>query len=107
MTTPNNKVIISSIITLSLLIITLFISTWYLANSYKTQTILFRNKADKLLQIEFQMKDIGTFGYNKRIVKVRKKIFFNTTEVIDIKSIDSTKWEEVNEPINELGLKGG
>ena len=53
------------------------------------------------------MQDSGAFGYNRRIVKVSKGLIFNSTESIDTSIIDKSKWNRVDEYVNELGLKGG
>lgn len=74
---------------------------------YKTQTILFRNAQDPSITIEFQMKDVGARGYKRRTVKVEPFLIWDTIQEIDISSINRKDWIEVNENINELGLRGG
>lgn len=78
-----------------------------LGSPYKTQTILYQNKKDKNIIIEFQMQDIGALGYNRRVVKVEKGMFFNSAETIDTTKVDKSDWEKVDIDVNELGLKGG
>lgn len=80
---------------------------WNLGTSYKTQEIIFRNNSDKHLLIEYQMQDLGAFGYNRRIVKVSKGLIFDSTEEIDTSKIDKSRWDKVDEYVNELELKGG
>ncbi len=80
---------------------------WHLGSSYKTQGIIFRNKADKNITIEYQMQDSGAFGYNRRIVKVSNGLLFDSTEAIDTSKIDKSRWDKVDEYVNELRLKGG
>lgn len=79
----------------------------HLGSPYKTQEIIYRNKLNKNITIEYQMQDSGAFGYNRRIVKVSKGLIFNSTESIDTSIIDKSKWDRVDEYVNELGLKGG
>lgn len=83
------------------------VSFWKKSSNYKTQEIIYRNKANKNSTIEFQMQDIGAFGYNRRIVKVTKGIFFDSAILIDTSLIDKSKWNRVDEYKNEIGFKGG
>ncbi|NRD24926.1 hypothetical protein HNV10_16850 [Winogradskyella litoriviva] len=53
------------------------------------------------------MKDIGTFGYKRRIVKVEYGFPFNKNTIIDTTNIDKKNWKFVNKNVNELELKGG
>jgi hypothetical protein len=72
-------------------------------SSCKTQTIIYRSKSDSATRIEFQMQDIGAFGYNSRTVKVSPGYFFDSVQEIDIAGIDTLNWIKVD----ELELKGG
>ncbi len=75
-------------------------------SSWKTQTIVYEHSHSNFLKIEFQMQDVGAFGYNKRIVKVRylTSLFMLVSEVE--KDIDQkTEWVKIDKEINELGLK--
>ena len=74
---------------------------------WKSQEIIYRHRMNKHQRIEFQMQDVGAFGYNKRIVEVRSFFFIDFTEDIDTTQIDKSDWQRVDEYINELGLKGG
>lgn len=67
---------------------------WHIGSPYKTQEIIFRNKSDKNITIEYQMQDSGAFGYNRRIVKVSKGLLFDSTEPID-----------TSKKINQNGLR--
>ena len=80
---------------------------WGADSPFKTQEIIYRNKENKNVTIEFQLQDIGAFGYNRRIVKVTGGVISNSIEKIDTATIDKTKWDLVNEDVNELNLKGG
>jgi hypothetical protein len=73
--------------------------------SYKTQSVLYKHNYDSKLTIEFQMKDIGALGYQRRIVKIKEGFLFNTVEIIDTTKIDKSKWKFVDEEVNELKLK--
>nr|WP_321412714.1 hypothetical protein [uncultured Carboxylicivirga sp.] len=53
------------------------------------------------------MLDLGSLGYNRRIVEVTKLTFFiRYVEPIDTSMI-SAPWIKANKQINELKLKGG
>ena len=58
-------------------------------------------------RIEFQMQDVGAFGYNRRIVEVETFLFIDFAEEIDTSQIDKSEWQRVDEYINEIGFKGG
>lgn len=73
-------------------------------SSYKTQTILYRNKVDSDITIQHQMKDLGGRGYSKRTVIVKPKFFWENTTPVDVKQIDSDQWYKVDEFVNEQGL---
>ncbi len=73
--------------------------------SYKTQSVLYKHNYDSKLTIEFQMKDIGALGYQRRIVKIKKGFLFNTVEIIDTTKMDKSKWKFVDQEVNELKLK--
>jgi hypothetical protein len=77
-----------------------------LHSPYKTQTVMYRSKTNPDIRIEFQMQDIGAFGYNERIIKISPGYFFDSTQEIDVKEIDTLNWAKVDEYVNELGLKG-
>jgi hypothetical protein len=74
---------------------------------WKTQDIVYRHLKNKNCRIEYQMQDVGAFGYNKRIVKVETFLFIDFTEEIDTTYLDKSHWQRVEEYVNELELKGG
>ncbi len=76
-----------------------------LSSGWKTQEILFVNIENPRQRIEFQMEDVGSLGYNKRIVKVNLGFSFNPTSIIDTSKIDKSKWKKVSVSVNELNLK--
>lgn len=97
---------------LTLLVGTMFFGIIFMANpflffgsGYKTQEVIYRYKENPNIRIEFQMEDMGAFGYNRRIVKVTPILFFNNTAKIDTTQIDQSKWSRVDEYVNKLGLK--
>lgn len=80
---------------------------WLSSSTWKTQTILYRSKENRDHFIAFQLQDKGALGYNRRRVKIKRiNGFLNL--VTDYDSDSAPKdWIEVNENINEVGLKGG
>lgn len=89
---------------LSIFVIDFF--TW--GGGFKTQDILFRSKKFSNITVEFQMEDIGAFGYNRRTVRVIQLTpMLKWTTFIEIDKIDLNEWMKVDEYVNELGLKGG
>ncbi|MDH4472300.1 MAG: hypothetical protein QE487_06810 [Fluviicola sp.] len=75
-------------------------------SGFKTQTITHRSVSDPEKRIEFQLDDLGAFGYNKRTVIVsRICCFLQMEQVIDPESFNYSHWKLVNEDVNELGLK--
>lgn len=75
-----------------------------LSPPFQTQTIMYRNKNNRDLRVEFQMQDMGAFGYNRRTVIVEPGTFFDTTKPIDIRTLDINEWLLVDEEINELHI---
>ncbi|MFN3405871.1 MAG: hypothetical protein ACK40G_17385 [Cytophagaceae bacterium] len=98
-----------TLITFSVIVLLIFVIdfiTW--GGGYKTQDILFRNKRFSNIRIEFQMEDIGAFGYNRRTVKVVQLTpLLRWTTYTEIDKIDMNEWIKVDEYVNELELKGG
>ena len=82
-----------------------FFPRW--GSGWETQTITHRKINNSDIRIEFQMEDIGAFGYNRRTVEVKPltPLFQLIKEAPQ--NLSETEWKEVNEDINELGLKGG
>lgn len=74
---------------------------------WRTQAILFENKYNPEIRIEFQMQDVGALGYNRRIVLISPQAESYSIEYIDTGKVDKGEWIFVNKDINELGLKGG
>ncbi len=98
------------LITLSLALVIgvlaiLFFVTFFSGSGWKTQNILFRNKENSKIRIEFQMEDVGAFGYQRRIVKVEPGLLFDSIDRIDTISLNKADWKQVDELVNEMNLK--
>ncbi len=99
-------VMLTSVLIIGFGCMVLPILTW--AGDYKTQEVLFQNRDWTRKTIEFQMMDVGAFGYNRRTVeRVRLIPFIDLIEMVDDTKVDTTIWKPVNIYVNELGLKGG
>jgi hypothetical protein len=78
------------------------------AGAWRTQDVLYQNEDLRFKTVEFQMQDVGAFGYNKRTVEVIRltPLLMITHEVP--RDIDKKiEWVKVDKHVNELGLKGG
>ncbi len=75
---------------------------------YHTQTVLYQHQKIPFRYIEFQMQDVGAFGYNRRTVEVQylAPVFMHVRPV-DTSQLDKNKWKLVDEEVDELRLKGG
>jgi hypothetical protein len=74
--------------------------------AWRTQTILYQNGHLSFKTIEFQMQDVGAFGYNDRTVEVfyLTPLFMITSKMPnDIER--RGEWVKVDKDVNELGLK--
>jgi hypothetical protein len=75
-------------------------------SGFKTQTITHRSVSNPEKRIEFQLDDLGAFGYNKRTVIIsRICCFLQMEQVIDPDSFNYSHWKLVDEDVNELRLK--
>lgn len=77
-------------------------------SGYKTQDILYRQINNSSIRVEYVWEDIGALGYNKtyqKVIPITPLFEWRTT--IDPSNLDKSSWKEVNEYVNELGLKGG
>jgi hypothetical protein len=106
---PRNRKIIWTILPTAILIFILIVGPmklYFSTGAWRTQTILYQNGHLTYKTIEFQMQDVGTFGYNKRTVEVfyLTPLFMITSEVPT--DIDKRiEWVKVDKEVNELGLK--
>jgi hypothetical protein len=106
---PRNRKIIWTILPTAILIFILIVGPmklYFSTGAWRTQTILYQNGHLTFKTIEFQMQDVGTFGFNKRTVEVfyLTPLFMITSEVptdIDKRIV----WVKVDKDVNELGLK--
>lgn len=75
----------------------------FVSSAWKTQYIYYQNKFDSSKKVEYQMMDIGTFGYRRRTVEVNyiTDWFFVSKEV----GIYNSDWKKVTIEVNELKLK--
>jgi hypothetical protein len=74
--------------------------------SWQTQEILYQNRNSSYKQVEFQMKNIGAFGYQKRIVEVYylTPLFIVSKEVC-ANITKRSEWKKVHKFPNEMGIK--
>ena len=106
---PRNRKIIWTILPTAILIFILIVGPmklYFSTGAWRTQTILYQNGHLSFKAIEFQMQDVGAFGYNKRTVQVfyLTPLFMITSEVpTDIEK--RIEWVKVDKEVNELGLK--
>lgn len=76
--------------------------------TWKTQTVELINEKMTNHKVEFQMKDLGAFGYAKRtseVVYLSSYFYFVWAEKYDNRNFSENKWKRVNQDINEMGLK--
>jgi hypothetical protein len=106
---PRNRKIIWTILPTAILIFILIVGPmklYFSTGAWRTQTILYQNGHLTFKTIEFQMQDVGAFGYNKRTVEVfyLTPLFMITSEVPT--DIDKRiEWVKVDKDVNELGIK--
>lgn len=75
-------------------------------SGFKTQTITHRSLNDPEKRIEFQLEDFGALGYNRRTIIITPICcFLQQEQEIDPDKFDYSHWKQVDEEINELGLK--
>jgi hypothetical protein len=74
--------------------------------SYQTQTILYENTSWGSKTIEFQMQNVGVFGYNERYVEVTYLTpWFMITDEVDPDEKRGKEWIKMDKEVNELNLK--
>jgi hypothetical protein len=106
---PRNRKIIWTILPTAILIFILIVGPMkflFSTGVWRTQTILYQNGHLSYKTVEFQMQEVGAFGYNKRTVEVfyLTPLFMITSEVPT--GIDKrVEWVKVDKDVNELGLK--
>jgi hypothetical protein len=99
------KFILSFLPTIAIIQILCFgiVRTIFVSSAWKTQSVIYQNQFDSSKKVEFQMLDIGAFGYRRRTVEVNyiTNWFFISKE----KGIYNSDWKKVNLEVNELGIK--
>ncbi len=93
-----------------LFLVTVFVFRWDIAmnwgGGFKTQELLYTSKGNPSQSIEFQMKDLGAFGYARRTVEIEPCcFFFRKVRLVDEEKVDKTQWKYIGKDVNELGLK--
>jgi hypothetical protein len=74
-------------------------------NAWRTQAILYQNVHDNFRTVEYQMQDVGAFGYNTRTVEVfYLTSFFMTTRSVPTDIQQRVDWIKVDQDINELEI---
>lgn len=98
--------IIYPVLLLVLIIIINPLRILYQKTGWQTYIVFYKHKNKNCKTIEFQMQDTGDLGFNKREVEVSylTPLFIITREISPNIDHDSD-WIEVNENINESGLK--
>lgn len=94
-------------VVLILLLVLFDLRILFTLSPWKTQEIVYRHRTDRSCRIEYQMQDVGAFGYNRRVVKVEPFLFIDLAEEVDTTQLSKSDWQRVNEYVNELRLKGG
>ena len=101
----STRFIVSLLPTIAIIQILSFgiVRTVFVSSAWKTQYIYYQNKFDSSKKVEYQMMDIGTFGYRRRTVEVNyiANWFFISKEV----GIYNSDWKKVTIEVNELKLK--
>lgn len=73
---------------------------------YKTQFVYFEKIDSPNRKLEFQMQDMGAFGYNKREVEATHYfgVFMKIKPLNETRNIEN-EWRKVDIDVNELDLK--
>ncbi|TNE31665.1 MAG: hypothetical protein EP346_00300 [Bacteroidetes bacterium] len=76
------------------------------ASAWQTQTVIYQNCYNSSRKVEFQMKDVGALGYNRRTVEVKYlSDLFMITYPVDPSVDHNVEWVKVDNDVNELELK--
>jgi hypothetical protein len=74
------------------------------STAWRTQEILYQNGHLTFNKVEFQMQDVGAFGYNKRTVEVIYLTdLFMIIEPVDKDIYKRVEWVKVDKELNKLG----
>ena len=100
---------LSSILPVGVLVTILIIGPLKIASAssaWRTQTIVYESGHLDFRKVEFQMQDVGAFGYNKRTVEVIYLTdWFMIVGPVEEGIEERVEWTRVDKDINELGLK--
>jgi len=78
----------------------------FASSAWKTQTVLYQHKHLSYKKVEFQMRDVGALGYNKRNVEVTYLTdLFMLVHPMGKNIYESTDWVKIDKEVNELNLK--
>jgi hypothetical protein len=91
---------------LTLIVVVGPLKIMFSTGAWQTQTILYQHGHLSFRTVEFQLRDVGAFGYNKRTVEVfyLTPLFMITSKVPeDIEK--KVEWVKVNKDVNEHPLK--
>ena len=106
LTTPVYVVMTISSLIVSIVVLVFITMGSTFGGDWKTQTILYQHKHAKNRTMEYQMRDVGAAGYNRRVIDKTSIIPFvawiRRTDPKEI--VDTDQWTELNIEINELGL---
>lgn len=76
--------------------------------TWKTQVVAQISRDNANHRVELQMKDIGALGYAERKVEViyfTDFFYFVASENYDFRNFLGTNWNQVDQNVNEMGLK--
>ncbi len=72
---------------------------------FKTQSIYYVNIKNPNQKVEYQMQDMGAFGYNKRYVEATNYFgLFMKIKLIEQIEYDESEWKKVDINLNELNF---
>lgn len=78
--------------------------TW--GGEWCTQTIIYQHKYNKRRTIEYQMVDMGAFGYSRRTIdRIKLFPFFDWTKQILENEMNASEWEKVDIYVNDIEIK--
>ncbi|NVK73282.1 MAG: hypothetical protein HWE24_07370 [Oceanospirillaceae bacterium] len=76
------------------------------SSAWRTQKVIYQNEHLSSKKIEFQMQDVGAFGYNRRTVEVTYLTdLFMIVRPAEIDVDENDDWVRIDQEVNELELK--
>jgi hypothetical protein len=76
--------------------------------TWKTQVVEQISRDNSNHRVELQMKDMGALGYSKRkaeVIYLTDFFYFVASENYDFRNFLGTDWNQVDQNVNEMGLK--